>query len=124
MLAERFAVAEGLNRQYRQPCPGRRVRGRKPSSIGRNRIVLQTAAARRLSRSFKDEFLERSYGYRPGWPVDRRIVAGPRFHYFRSNRRRKSSSFDDRIVIDSLLHVTGHFPRRQGRSEQRLRLFD
>src|SRR5580658_5623319 len=35
---------------------------------------LQTAAARRLSRSFEEEFLECSYGYRPGRSVDRAIA--------------------------------------------------
>ncbi len=36
--------------------------------------VLQTAAARYLSRSFEEEFLECSYGYRPGRSVDRAIA--------------------------------------------------
>jgi CRISPR-associated protein Cas1 len=36
--------------------------------------VLQTAAARHLSRSFEEEFLECSYGYRPGRSVDRAIA--------------------------------------------------
>src|SRR5580658_8029288 len=36
--------------------------------------VLQTAVARRLSRSFEEEFLECSYGYRPGRSVDRAIA--------------------------------------------------
>jgi len=39
----------------------------------RDRIV-QTAAARHLSRSFEEEFLECSYGYRPGRSVDRAIA--------------------------------------------------
>ena len=36
--------------------------------------VLQTAVARHLSRSFEEEFLECSYGYRPGRSVDRAIA--------------------------------------------------
>ena len=36
--------------------------------------VLQTAVARMLSRSFEEEFLECSYGYRPGRSVDRAIA--------------------------------------------------
>ena len=36
--------------------------------------VLQTAAARQLSRSFEEEFLECSFGYRPGRSVDRAIA--------------------------------------------------
>src|SRR5712691_8603228 len=36
--------------------------------------VLQTAVARQLSRSFEEEFLECSYGYRPGRSVDRAIA--------------------------------------------------
>jgi group II intron reverse transcriptase/maturase len=36
--------------------------------------VLQTAVARALSRSFEEEFLECSYGYRPGRSVDRAIA--------------------------------------------------
>src|SRR5438105_4291239 len=35
--------------------------------------ILQTAVARHLSRSFEEEFLECSYGYRPGRSVDRAI---------------------------------------------------
>lgn len=36
--------------------------------------VLQTAAARYLSRSFEEEFLDCSFGYRPGRSVDRAIA--------------------------------------------------
>lgn len=36
--------------------------------------ILQTAAARRLSRSFEEEFLESSYAYRPGRGVDRAVA--------------------------------------------------
>src|SRR4051794_20230114 len=36
--------------------------------------VLQTAVARHLSRSFEEEFLECSFGYRPGRSVDRAIA--------------------------------------------------
>lgn len=42
--------------------------------------VLQTAAARHLSRSFEEEFLECSYGYRPGRSVDRAIARIRRCH--------------------------------------------
>jgi len=40
----------------------------------RDRIV-QTAVARRLSKSFEQEFLEASYAYRPGRSVDRAIAS-------------------------------------------------
>lgn len=36
--------------------------------------VLQTAAARQLSRSFEDEFLDSSFAYRPGRSVDRAVA--------------------------------------------------
>ena len=36
--------------------------------------VLQTAVARRLSRSFEEEFLDSSFAYRPGRGVDRAIA--------------------------------------------------
>jgi CRISPR-associated protein Cas1 len=36
--------------------------------------VLQTTVAHHLSRSFEEEFLECSYGYRPGRSVDRAIA--------------------------------------------------
>jgi retron-type reverse transcriptase len=36
--------------------------------------VLQTAAARQLSRSFEEEFLESSFAYRPGRSVDRAVA--------------------------------------------------
>ena len=36
--------------------------------------VLQTAAARQLSKSFEEEFLECSFAYRPGRGVDRAIA--------------------------------------------------
>jgi len=42
--------------------------------------VLQTAAARHLSRSFEEEFLECSYGYRPGRSVDRAIARVRKCH--------------------------------------------
>ena len=43
--------------------------------------VLQTAAARQLSRSFEDEFLECSYAYRPGRSVDRAIARIRELHF-------------------------------------------
>jgi retron-type reverse transcriptase len=42
--------------------------------------VLQTAVARHLSRSFEEEFLECSYGYRPGRSVDRAIARVRKCH--------------------------------------------
>ena len=42
--------------------------------------VLQTAVARQLSRSFEEEFLECSYGYRPGRGVDRAIARIRKLH--------------------------------------------
>jgi retron-type reverse transcriptase len=55
---------------------------KKPGSAKMRRLlvpcvgdrILQTAAARRLSRSFEEEFLESSYAYRPGRGVDRAIA--------------------------------------------------
>jgi hypothetical protein len=52
--------------------------------------VRQTAAARRLSRSFEEEFLECSYGYRPGRSVDRAIA-----------RIRKCRELGDTFVADA-----------------------
>ena len=43
--------------------------------------VLQTAAARALSRSFEEEFLECSFGYRPGRSVDRAIARIRELHF-------------------------------------------
>src|ERR1017187_5703926 len=68
--------------RYR-PCPLLKiVVEKRPGSPGTRTLlvpavrdrVLQTAAARRLSRSFEEEFLECSYGYRPGRSVDRAIA--------------------------------------------------
>ena len=42
--------------------------------------LLQTAVARQLSRSFEQEFLECSYGYRPGRSVDRAIARIRKLH--------------------------------------------
>ena len=52
--------------------------------------VLQTAVARHLSRSFEEEFLECSYGYRPGRSVDRAIA-----------RIRKCRELGYRFVVDA-----------------------
>src|SRR5947209_1729312 len=52
--------------------------------------VLQTAIARHLSRSFEEEFLECSYGYRPGRSVDRAIA-----------RIRKCRDLGFRSVVDA-----------------------
>src|ERR1017187_10106802 len=68
--------------RYR-PCPLLKiVVEKRPGSPGTRTLlvpavrdrVLQTAVARRLSRSFEEEFLECSYGYRPGRSVDRAIA--------------------------------------------------
>ncbi len=52
--------------------------------------VLQTAVARHLSRSFEEEFLECSFGYRPGRSVDRAIA-----------RIRKCHELGFRFVVDA-----------------------
>ena len=52
--------------------------------------VLQTAAARHLSRSFEEEFLECSFAYRPGRSVDRAIA-----------RIRKCRDLGYRFVVDA-----------------------
>jgi retron-type reverse transcriptase len=61
---------------------------KKPGSDATRRLlvpavgdrVLQTAVARHLSRSFEEEFLECSYGYRPGRSVDRAIAGIRKCH--------------------------------------------
>jgi CRISPR-associated protein Cas1 len=52
--------------------------------------VLQTAVAHYLSRSFEEEFLECSYGYRPGRSVDRAIA-----------RIRKCRDLGYKFVVDA-----------------------
>lgn len=56
--------------------------------------VFQTAVARYLSRSFEEEFLECSYGYRPGRSVDRAIA-----------RIRKLHEAGYRYVVDADIHT-------------------
>ncbi len=56
--------------------------------------VLQTAVARHLSRSFEEEFLECSYGYRPGRSVDRAIT-----------RIRKCREMGYGFVVDGDIHT-------------------
>lgn len=56
--------------------------------------VLQTAVARHLSRSFEEEFLECSYGYRPGRSVDRAIA-----------RIRKCRELGYVYVVDGDIHT-------------------
>src|SRR5271165_3496991 len=56
--------------------------------------ILQTAVARHLSRSFEEEFLECSYGYRPGRSVDRAIA-----------RIRKCHELGYRFVVDADIHA-------------------
>jgi CRISP-associated protein Cas1 len=60
--------------------------------------VLQTAVARHLSRSFEEEFLECSYGYRPGRSVDRAIA-----------RIRKCHELGYRFVVDA--DISTYFDR-------------
>jgi retron-type reverse transcriptase len=79
-LAELLArVEEGRYRPY--PLLKIVVEKRPWSREGRTLLVpavrdriIQTAVARHLSRSFEEEFLECSYGYRPGRSVDRAIA--------------------------------------------------
>ncbi len=52
--------------------------------------ILQTAVARQMSRSFEEEFLECSYGYRPGRSVDRAIA-----------RIRKCHELGYRSIVDA-----------------------
>ena len=56
--------------------------------------VLQTAVARHLSRSFEEESLECSYGYRPGRSVDRAIA-----------RIRKCRDLGYVYVVDADIHT-------------------
>jgi CRISP-associated protein Cas1 len=67
--------------------------------------VLQTAVARHLSRSFEEEFLECSYGYRPGRSVDRAIarIRKCRELGYVSVVDADIHSFFDRVDIDVLL---------------------
>ncbi len=58
--------------------------------------VLQTAIARHMSRSFEEEFLECSFGYRPGRSVDRAIA-----------RIRKCHELGYRSVVDA--DITAYF---------------
>ena len=64
--------------------------------------VLQTAVARHLSHSFEEEFLECSYGYRPGRSVDRAIA-----------RIRKCHELGYRCVVDA--DVQSYFDRVEHR---------
>lgn len=66
-----------------RPLPLRKILVEKaPGSVKTRRLLvpavsdrlLQTAAARRLSRSFEEEFLDSSYAYRPHRSVDRAIA--------------------------------------------------
>ncbi|MBZ5534273.1 MAG: CRISPR-associated endonuclease Cas1 [Acidobacteriia bacterium] len=71
--------------------------------------VLQTAVARHLSRSFEEEFLECSYGYRPGRSVDRAIARIRKCrelgYVFVADA--DIQSFFDRVDHDLLLHRLG-----------------
>lgn len=58
--------------------------------------VLQTAVAREMSRSFEEEFLECSFGYRPGRSVDRAIA-----------RIRKCHELGYRSIVDA--DITAYF---------------
>jgi CRISP-associated protein Cas1 len=71
--------------------------------------VLQTAVARHLSRSFEEEFLECSFGYRPGRSVDRAIarIRKCRDLGFVFVVDADIESFFDRVDHDLLLHRLG-----------------
>ena len=56
--------------------------------------ILQTAVARHLSHSFEEEFLECSYGYRPGRSVDRAIA-----------RIRQCHQLGYKYVVDADVHA-------------------
>ena len=65
IIAERFPGAE-KQRTFLVPAVGDRV--------------LQTVAARRLSRSFEEEFLDASFAYRPGRGVHAAIARVRQWH--------------------------------------------
>ena len=65
------AAGNPTGTQARRPAPLKTRTSLVPAVRDR---VLQTAVARMLSRSFEEEFLECSYGYRPGRSVDRAIA--------------------------------------------------
>jgi len=71
--------------------------------------VLQTAAARQLSRSFEEEFLDCSYAYRPGRGVDRAIarIRELRDQGFTCLLEADIESFFDEVSHDRLLHDLG-----------------
>jgi CRISP-associated protein Cas1 len=96
-LRERVAAGE-----YR-PYPLLRIVVEKKAGHNRTLLVpsvadriLQTAVARQLSRSFEEEFLECSYGYRPGRSVDRAIA-----------RIRKCHELGYRSIVDA--DITSYF---------------
>jgi hypothetical protein len=60
------AAGNPTGTQARRPAPLKTRTSLVPAVRDR---VLQTAVARMLSRSFEEEFLECSYGYRPGRSV-------------------------------------------------------
>jgi len=68
--------------------------------------ILQTAVARHLSRSFEEEFLECSYGYRPGRSVDRAIARIRQCHQlgYRFVVDADIASYFDRVDHRLLLH--------------------
>lgn len=63
--------------------------------------ILQTAVARRLSKSFEDEFLEASYAYRPGRSVDRAIA---RIVQWRERGCQFAAAADIRTFFDQVSH--------------------
>ncbi len=71
--------------------------------------VLQTAAARQLSRGFEEEFLECSFGYRPGRSVDRAIARIRKCHSlgYQFVADADIQSFFDRVDHDVLLARLG-----------------
>lgn len=93
------ALLERLARGEYRPWPLLKivVEKRPGSTVTRTLLVpavadriVQTAVARQLSRSFEEEFLECSYGYRPGRSVDRAIA-----------RIRKCHELGYRFVVDA-----------------------
>lgn len=103
---ERLAkLLERIRSNNYRPYPLLKIVVEKKAGVGGTRTllvpavpdrILQTAVARHLSRSFEEEFLECSYGYRPGRSVDRAIA-----------RIRKCHELGYRFVVDA--DVTAYF---------------
>jgi CRISP-associated protein Cas1 len=100
--------------QYR-PFPLLKIAiDKKPAASGTRTLlvptvadrILQTAVARHLSHSFEEEFLECSYGYRPGRSVDRAIARIRKCHElgFCNVVDADISSYFDEVEHRILLH--------------------